>query len=324
MSRAFQPDRETPLAPLLRRQQRVISWRQARRHLSESTICHRVESGRWFRVHRGVYLTNDGPVSEPQTWWIASLAVGNGRPALLAGVTALRIVGLRLPVDAEPIHILLPAHLTDRDPPPDVVVHRTRHLPRTDVLFRTSPPCTTAARSLVDAAQWAFTDSAAIALIATAFQQRLVNSGQVKAVLGGNPRLRRRTVIEAAVADAGGGSESPYEIEFLRLCRRAGLPKPSRQAARLDRSGRNRYSDVFFDPWRVQVEIDGSQHMEVRGWYDDMRSGNEIAISGVRLLRFPGWAIRHRPYEVVADVRAALRAAGWRGTTPAIGLWDAA
>ncbi|WP_433794419.1 DUF559 domain-containing protein [Actinoplanes sp. CA-252034] len=320
---ATAPDQDIALAGILRAQHGVISWRQARRRLTGSAVNHRVVSGRWQRVHLGVYLAYPGQVTRIQRWWIASLAVGNGRPALLAGLTALRLHGLRLPEAAEPVHLLLPAHRTDRDPPPGVVVHRTRRLSRADARLDMSPPCTTAARSMVDAAQWAFDDTTAVSIVAATFQQRLVVLDQVRTVLGTSRRLRRRPVIESAVADAGGGSESAYEIEFLRLCRLAGLPRPSRQSVRRDRSGRRRYRDVYFDPWRVQVEIDGSQHMETRGWYADMRSGNEIAISGVRLLRFPGWAVRHRPGEVIADVRAALEAAGWHGPSLSAGSGSA-
>ncbi|GIE31595.1 hypothetical protein Ait01nite_046400 [Actinoplanes italicus] len=259
-------DTDPALTALLDRQRAVISWRQARRHLSESTVRHRVASGSWRRVHRGVFLAHAGPIGRAEGLWVASLAVGNGRPALLGGSTALRVLGLRLPDDAEPVHVLLPAHLTDRDPPPGVVVHRSRHLPRADARFDTAPPCTTAARSLVDAARWAFTDAGAVSIIAATFQQRLVTAAEVNAVLGAEQRIRRRSVIESAVADASGGSESAYEIEFLRLCRQAGLPRPSRQTVRRDRSGRNRYRDVYFDVWRVQIEIDGAQHMDVYGW----------------------------------------------------------
>jgi hypothetical protein len=312
------------LAALLERQRSVISWRQARRHLSESSVRNRVASGRWRRVHRGVLLAHAGPIGRAEGLWVASLAVGNGRPALLAGPTALRVLGLRLPDDAEPVHVLLPAHLSDRDPPPGVVVHRTRYLSRADAHLDTAPPCTTAARSLVDAARWALTDASAVSLVAAAFQQRLVTRAEVDAVLDTGQRIRRRSVIASAVADASGGSESAYEIEFLRLCREAGLPRPSRQAVRRDRAGRGRYRDVYFDAWQVQVEIDGSQHMDVHGWYADMRAGNEIAISGVRLLRFPGWAIRYRPREVVNDVRAALLAAGWRDGPSATSTQQAA
>jgi hypothetical protein len=308
------------LADILQRQHGVISWRQARRHLTASAIGHRVKVGRWQRVHNGVYVTHTGPMTERQHWWIASLAVGRGRPALLAGATALRVLGLRLPGTSDheaALHVILPARMTDKDPPWNVVVHRSRYLTHADACLTGPVPCTNRGRSLIDAAQWALTDTAAVTIIAAAFQQRIVAFGEVEALLRARRRLRRRKIIAAAVADAGGGSESAYEVEFLRLCRRAGLPEPSRQVRRADRDGRRRYRDVFFEPWHIQVEIDGAQHMEVRGWYADMRAGNEIAISGVRLLRFPGWAIRHRPEEVVADVRAALRAAGWRNGQPA-------
>jgi len=61
----------------------------------------------------------------------------------------------------------------------------------------------------------------------------------------------------------------------------------------------------------VHVEVDGEQHMEVRAWSEDMRQHNEIVIAGERLLRFTSWLVRQRPDEVVAQVRAALLAAGW-------------
>ncbi|BCB83376.1 hypothetical protein Psuf_006890 [Phytohabitans suffuscus] len=61
--------------------------------------------------------------------------------------------------------------------------------------------------------------------------------------------------------------------------------------------------------------------MEARAWYADIRQRNEVAISGERLLRLPGWALRRHPDEVLADLRAALCAAGSvdRGTDPP--LW---
>ncbi|GAA2669107.1 type IV toxin-antitoxin system AbiEi family antitoxin domain-containing protein [Actinoplanes palleronii] len=321
---------------LLIRQDGLITWQQARQFLNEKAVRHRIRSGRWTRMHRGLYLTHTGALTERQHWWAASLGAGNGRPALLAGVSALHLLGLHQPTSArprpprphspasppetfEPVHVLVPDARPDRNPPPGVIVHRTRRLCTADSCPTVAPPCTTAARSVIDAAQWAFTDTEAIALIASAFQQRLVSEAQIRPVLARIPRLARRRLIETTVADAAGGSDSDYEIEFYRLCRRAGLPHPDRQRARTDRFGRRRYCDVYFDPWHLQVEIDGSQHMEVRGWYRDMRAANEAAIHGTRLLRFPGWAIRHRPAEVVADVRAALYAAGWRGEPPARG-----
>ncbi|WP_245674264.1 MULTISPECIES: type IV toxin-antitoxin system AbiEi family antitoxin domain-containing protein [Actinoplanes] len=312
------PDlREWPeLLKLVVHQHGVISWQQARRHLSEKAVLSRVRTGRWRKVHRAVYLAHTGPVSDRERYWIASLGAGNGRPAPVAGLSALILHGFRPPRagadEGGPIHTVIPHRLVDRNPPPGVVVHRSRLLRQADVCLTVRPPCTMPDRSLLDAAQWALSDVAATALIAAAFQQRLVSAEQMVSLLRCRGRLIRRAVIAAAVADAGGGSESIYEVEFHRLCKAAGLPAPTRQAVRRDRDGRRRYRDVFFDPWLLQVEIDGSQHMTTGSWYADMRSGNAVAISGVRLLRFPGWKVRHRPEEVVAEVRAALLAAGWK------------
>jgi very-short-patch-repair endonuclease len=63
----------------------------------------------------------------------------------------------------------------------------------------------------------------------------------------------------------------------------------------------------------VHVEIDGCQHLDVRQAWADMRRQNQLWIAGDRVLRFPAWALRSDPDAVLAQVRQALRAAGWPG-----------
>jgi very-short-patch-repair endonuclease len=213
-------------------------------------------------------------------------------------------------LDTRTIHVLVSAGRQHRRPPPGVVVHRTRHLPQQDQHRLGRPPCTMPARSVVDAAQWARSDRDAVAVVAAAFQQRLVGAIDMAPVLARMTHVKRRRVIVAAVADAAGGAESVAEVDFARLCRQGRLPEPSRQVVRVDSAGRRRYRDVYFDDWRLHVEIDGGQHMNVRSWYADMHQQNEITIAGERLLRFPAWMIRHQAHEVIAQVRAALLAAG--------------
>jgi len=288
----------------------VISRRQALPHLSEGAIRHRLVSRRWQVAHPGVYLTHSGPMTMRQRLWVASLAVGLGQPALLGGPSALAVLGMR-GLDTRRVHVLVGARHQHRRPPLGVVTHRTRHLPIEDQHRLGQPPCTMPARSVVDAAQWARSDRDAVAVVAAAFQQRLVGVVDMEPVLARMTRVKRRQVIVAAVAAAAGGAESIAEVDFARLCRRGRLPEPSRQVVRADGGGRRRYRDVYFDDWRLHVEIDGAQHMEVRSWYADMRQQNEITIAGERLLRFPAWMIRNRPDEVVAQVRAALVTAGW-------------
>jgi len=180
------------------------------------------------------------------------------------------------------------------------------------VQWNASPPAIRGPRSVVDAARWARHDDRARAVVAAAFQQRLVTGDDVEQALAALPKVRRRAVIEEALADARGGVQSLPEAQFLRLCRAAGLPRPTCQVRRIDSAGSRRYLDALFDEWQVHVEIDGAQHMDVRQWWADMKRQNDLWVPGGRVLRFPSWAVRHRPDEVAAQVRAALIAAGWR------------
>lgn len=165
---------------------------------------------------------------------------------------------------------------------------------------------------MLDAAAWASTDRFARLIVASAYQQRLVDRDDVAETLRRMPRVRRRALIRATASDAAGGSEAISELDFLALCRKGRLPTPSRQVIVAGADGRNRYRDATFEEWRVHVEIDGGQHMDVAGWWADMQRQNEIGTTGDRILRFPAWAIRNDPDAVLAQVRAALMAAGWR------------
>ena len=284
---------------------------QALRFMTVDALRHRVASGRWRLVHRGLYVAQRGLVCGPQREWIGVLGAGRGH-AVLAGLSALSRFGFRGYQDRL-VHVLLPARYQDTDPPRGVAVHRTRWLPGSEVHSRGRPPCTMPARSLVDAAQWAPDEDRARAIVAAGYQQRLVTGDEVARVLGGLPVVRRRALIRATALDAAGGSHSIAEVAFLNLCRKAGLPLPSRQSVRIDSSGVRRYRDAYFEPFGVHVEIDGGQHMEVSAWWADMKRQNDMWIQGDRVLRFPAWTLRTRPADVAAQVRAALLAAGWTG-----------
>lgn len=308
--RKLPSDEDDELAWLLFYQADVLSVAQASRHFSRKAIRHRVATGRWRRVHRGVLVTHNGPLDDEHLRWIAVLATGSR--AVLGGLTAVQQWGLRRS-GSSTVHLLLPAGLRADRPPPGVVVHRSRHLPEEDVLPVGRPPRTMPARSVVDAAQWARTDEEARAVVAAAFQQRLVGGDDLHRVLDRLPRARRQGLILRTADDAAGGAHSLAELDFLGLVRRAGLPEPTRQKIRYDAAGRRRYLDVYFDRWRVHVEVDGGQHLDPRTAWADMRRQNDLWIEGDRVLRFPAWAVRDAPGEVATQLRSALTAAGWPG-----------
>jgi len=301
-------ERSGELAWLLFRQDGVISRRQALRLLSEHRLRHLVASGRWRVVHRGVLLAHNGPVSDEQRQWIAVLAVGS---SYLGGLSALQRFGLR-GVRPRRIDVLLPASRRSIRPPAGVVTHRTRSLPRQDRRRVGGPLHTMPARSVVDAAQWAGSDDEARLIVAAAFQQRLVVNAEIDDVLVRMPVVRRRRLIQLTADDARGGSHALAELDLVELCRGGGLPLPSRQVVRTDRRGRRRYLDAFWEEWGLHVEIDGAHHMDVAQWWADMQRQNALWVAGERVLRFPAWLVRERPDEVIAQLRAALIAAGWR------------
>jgi hypothetical protein len=151
----------------------VISRRQALSLMPESRLRQLVGSGRWTRPHRGVYLAHNAQLTPAQRAWIGVLAVGRGFPAPLAGVSALTAHGLR-GYESWAVHVYLPQQMRGTSVPRFVVIHRTRRLDRVD-LHGASPPKTAPARSVLDAARWAGSDDRAPAIVAAAFQQRLVD-----------------------------------------------------------------------------------------------------------------------------------------------------
>ena len=298
------------LGQLLRAQDNVITYTQATALMTRATLRHRLDSGRWQRAHRGVFVAHNGPVTTRQRRWVAVFAGGNGRMAPLAGLSALEECGMR-GYPATQIHIMIPARRMETDPPRGVVPHRTRHLPPAD--YRQSfPPCTAPARSVVDAASWATSDHRARALVAAAFQQRLITLPTIQDVLARLPTVRRHELIGQTALDAAGGFESISELEFLDLCRDGRLPIPTGQAALRDAEGRRRYRDAYFEEWLVHVEIDGGQHLDPAAYWADMKRQNATWIAGVRILRFPAWALRNDRKAVIAQIREALMEAGWR------------
>ena len=294
----------------------VLTLRQATNYLSRSAVWRRVAAGRWRHVHRQVFVAHNAGLTERQRLWVATLAAAGDRSALLGGLTALRAHGLRgfdtwRGSDAPEVHLLLPGYRRESDPPPGVIVHRTGNLTGRDVHPLGSPPRTRVARAVVDAASWARSDREAMAIVAAAFQQRLVRFEAVIETLTRMPRARRRRVVTMTARDAAGGATALSELDFLALVRRAGLPEPESQRVRRDASGRRRYLDFYFARWRLHVEIDGSFHLDPRQAWDDMARQNEIWVRGDRVLRFPAWLIRESPDRVITDLRRALISAGY-------------
>jgi very-short-patch-repair endonuclease len=294
---------------LVRDRQGVMRTAEVLRYLSPAVLRWRLTSGRWQQPCRGVVVAQSGPLSATQQLWTALLWGGQG--ALIAGLTAARLDGLR--GFTEPaIHLLVPATRQVRREPIrgptriPVVVHRFRRLDEPDVDRGRLPPRTRLPRSLVDAAAWTATDDRARAVLAAGCQQRLVRAGDLMAVTARSTRLRRRSLIRATLADVDGGAEALSELDLTALLRRYRIPEPDRQASRRDRQGRRRWLDAVWEAARVIVEVNGFWHTDAAAWWADMKRDNEFTLSGYRVLRFPAFAIRTDPERVAHQILDAL------------------
>lgn len=300
------------LQELVERQCGALAVSQALGCLTPAALRWRVASGRWQRPARGLLVAHSGPVPR-ETWlWLAVLA--GGRDAVLAGPTAAALGGLR-GYESDRVHLLVgPGRQVTALA--GLVVHRSGRLPARDVHAQLVPRRTTLPRSIVDTASWRRRSGPpARSSRPPCSSGSSAPASSARCWTGCPPRRRR--VILRTLDDVEGGSQSIAELDLVRLCRRAGLPVPTRQAARTDRAGRRRWLDAWWPQWRLQVEVDGAAHAEVGSWWADMSRQNEAWIRGERVLRFPAVVLRREPAVVVAQLRAALAAAGWPGSPPA-------
>ena len=281
--------------------------------MSLKALRHAVDSGRWRRLQPGVFSAHSGPPTPRQRLWAAVLACGGDEwPGAvgLGGLSALCTWGLTS-VDPHRIQVLVSAGRRDRALA-GVDVHRAQDPP---LLVRARdwfPPATLSAVSLVDAVRWSRSDAEARLIIAASFQQRIVVLSDVERVVARIPNLRRRALLRQTAVDCAGGSHSIAELELLTICRRAGLPEPTRQLRRNDQQGRVRYIDAVFEPWRVVVEVDGAHHLEVGRAWDDALRANALELDGYTVLRYPAFTLRTEPSRVTGDIRQALLRAGWQ------------
>jgi very-short-patch-repair endonuclease len=303
---------DVPLARLLRRQDNVITRWQALCHLSVKALRHLVESGRWRRLQDGLFIAQTGRLTSTQCEWAAVLGAGGDRlptQVCLGGLNALRSWGLSS-IEPNGIHVLVPAR-RQLNPRPGVFVHRSRVPPDLDGCQHLRPPASLPGRSLVDAVQWARSDQEARLFVAASFQQGVVTLADVRRALAEMPNAARGAVLRRTAEDCAGGSHSLAELELLALCQRFRLPEPTRQSVRLDRQGRRRYLDAVFDPWLVAIEIDGAHHLDVARIWDDAQRNNSLVLDGFTVLRYPAFALQTRAAQIAAEIKEALRRAGW-------------
>jgi hypothetical protein len=294
----------------VRRQAGVITRAQGlAAGMSRHAINARLDSGRWQRVHPGVYATYSGPPDRQSMLWAAVLGARPG--AVLCHQTAAELHGLLEPRKGGVTHVMVPrGHAMA--PMSGVAVHYSGRVDaaRHPVLL---PPRTRLEETVLDLAEAESTATGAISWMLNACASRRTTPGLLLKAMDARPWMHRRKILLAALGDARIGVQSILEHGYLYHVERAhGLPEGARQW-RTGAGGSSRYEDVRYEEYGVIVELDGRQaHPESERWRDTRRD-NTSAASGLITLRYTYADVMERPCEVADEIVRTLRSRGYIG-----------
>jgi very-short-patch-repair endonuclease len=295
---------------LARRQAGVITRAQAMAAgLTRHAVYARLASGRWQRLHAGVYAAYSGPVARESRLWAAVLGARPG--AVLCHQTAAELHGLLEPRKGGAIHVM--ARRGSIVAPMSGVV--VTYSGRVDAARHPTlePPRTRLDETVLDLAEMERTATGATAWILDACASRRTTPEKLLAAMDARPRMRRRKILLAALGDARIGIQSILEHGYLHKVERPhGLPEGNRQRQTLVAAS-FRYEDIRYEKYGVIVELDGQQaHPEGERWRDTRRD-NFSAASGLITLRYTYADIMERPCEVADEVARALASRGYTG-----------
>ncbi len=269
--------------------------------LTETHVRRAVESGRWQAHGRQTIAVHTAPLDITARRWRAVWEVGESITAI-DGVSALQAAGLK-GYDDDRVHVSV-RHNHNTTKLSGVVIHKViRRLPG-EILEAVGVPRVRPAVAAVRAAHWAVSNrQAALVLLMTA-QQKLATPSHLAAAQRSIRGRTRRAFIRAVVGDIAHGVQSMGELDFAALCRRRGLPEPSRQVVCRGPRGRI-YLDVGWDCCDLVVEIDGAQHREGLNLMMDNLRQNSVVLGGARVLRIDVIGLRLEPDRFLDQVAAA-------------------
>lgn len=276
--------------------------------VDDRMVRREVAAGRW-RVHgTQTVALHTGRLEVEAERWRAVWEVGS-QIAALDGVTSLQAAGLT-GYDEDDIHVSV-KHTAQVIRPAGVRLHKViRRLE--DELVPLGVPRTQPSVAAIRAAHWAVSDRQAALVLVMPVQQRLVTARQLLETTAVVRGRTRRAFIPRVLRDIANGAQSLGELDFAGMCRRRGLPEPSRQVLRHGRLGRV-YLDVGWESARLAVEIDGAGHRAGLAVTADNLRQNQVVIGGERVLRIDLIGLRVAGEAFMDQVCTAYAQAPGRG-----------
>jgi hypothetical protein len=287
---------------LAQRQAGLLSRAQlAELELDRHFVRSQVRAERWQEVSAVVIATTTGTLTHEQTLWAGVLH--GGHSATVGGLSALAHHGLTN-WRRDDVTVLIPKSRGIEPLAGVDFVECRREL--VGWRARGALPVWKAEPAALHFAAYEPVTRTSYGLLAAVVQQGLSEPDALARWIGRMRPLRRAKPMRRVLADIAGGAQSLAELDVGRMCRRFGIRPPDRQTRRRDSSGRSRYTDA---EWRlpdgrvVVLEVDGSFHMEVEHWGDDIERERGLVASGVVVIRCTALEVRDAPERVVRDLR---------------------
>jgi very-short-patch-repair endonuclease len=291
------------VAAIAARQYGVITVRQlVASGMSSSAISRRVASGRFHRIHQGVYAVGHPGVSKEGRWLAAVLAAGDG--AALAGRVAAAHWGISR-FDVRVIDVLAP---TRRRPIVGVHLRRSACLAERDVVVRDAIPVLDIHALVLDLgrdlSRWQLAN-----VVHEAAFHRVLRREAIDALIDVRRHAKGMAVLRQALRlhDAGSaGTKSELEDEFLRIIIAARLPLPEVNVVVRTPGGRYRV-DFLWRRRRLCIETDGrASHERKATRIDDEIRDEHLRAAGQRVERFTSRAVFNEPFAVARRLERLL------------------
>lgn len=268
-------------------------------------VRHRVNSGRWLELTPTVLCTTTGELSRAQLMWLGVLHGGVG--SLVGDLSAAELAGLRN-WHRDDVTVVVSKDARPGEGYPGIVFVKTRR----DLAELRHPGRGELPRLRLEPAVLRFASvqrstRTAEGVLTAVVQQRLTSPERLLEWVNRLGPLRGARRFRGVLNEIAGGAQSTSELDVTRMCKRFGLTLPSRQVRRRDASGRVRYTDC---EWRLSdsrvlvLEVDGSFHMEVDHWEDDLARQRALTSPHRLVVRCTSRELRDEPDRVARDLSA--------------------
>ena len=298
-----------PQLPVFAAQHWLVSREDVRRAGgSHRQAQHRLATGRWELVDDFVYRLVGAPTGWEARVLAPILSIGNGAVAShLCAAVLHEIPGFG---QGTP-ELSIPRGLGHRRP--NLRLHTSTDLDRSRSVVINGIPVTSAERTLLDVGRYVG-DAHLLRSIEWCRRGESVDWPSLISTLRrharrGRPGVARLRRVVMANAHRAEITDSDFELLVITLLLEHGLPEPVLHHRVYDGDRFVAEVDLAYPELKIAIELDGKVHLDHAVRERDLPRQNDLVLQGWTVLRFTWTRLRNRPESIVAEVRAARRAA---------------